>query len=210
MIIDPQYIDEILQEDIIDNTNSEHESFDIDKYISQIRNVGTNYKSENRTNNNVGSTSEDELRQRYEAELLKEKYGSDYEKMINTTYENYLSEDYYRLNNENNQKNNINSTPAVTYNGIALVYVELENTNRENSYIHVPVFTCENGGTVTVSISISSDGRVRSANILSTEANGDPTCISNAAKDAALKSRFTTVSGTGNEKGKIIYNFIEQ
>ena len=85
--------------------------------------------------------SQDELQKKYEAELLKEKYGDDYEKMRNSTYKDYMKE---KPENNNTQpdKQSSNNNSSSSYAGPALVYVELENPNRGKSYIHVPVFTC--------------------------------------------------------------------
>lgn len=212
MLIDPKYIEDILNEER-EEIEKEllDENFDIDKYIAEIRNVGSNYNNPSaiRYNQNINVSSEDELRQKYETELLKEKYGDDYEKMMNTSYENYLNDDYYKAYNENKNVDNASSNNIVTYNGIALVYVELDNKSRGSSYVPVPVFTCESGGTVVVLITINSDGTVRTATVETSQAS-DFSCINNAAKEAALRSRFTAVSGTKTEKGKITYKFIEQ
>ena len=212
--VELDFIEEILNESSADKSdNSSVEDFNIEDYISQIRNTGGNYSSQSSSANNRESMamSQDELKNKYETELLKEKYGDDYEKMMNNTYENYISEsenDGLR-NNSQNDKNN-NSSSYSGYSGPALVFVELDNRNRGNSYIDVPVFTCRDGGTVVIGININNDGKVRSVNVISVKSNGDADCIINAAKEAALKSRFTTVSGSGTENGKITYQFIQQ
>ncbi|MDR2011024.1 MAG: energy transducer TonB [Bacteroidales bacterium] len=209
--VELDFIEEILKEsheEEKNSTNVDMENFDIENYITGIRNIGSNYSSSDNRTNNVDAMSQEELRKKYESELLREKYGDDYEKITNRTYEDYLSES--NSNNTKQSYDNKNNSQSSAYSGPALVFVELENPNRGNSYIHVPVFTCRDGGTVIINITINTDGRVRSANVLSANSKGDASCISNAAKDAALKSRFTTVAGSGTENGKITYQFIEQ
>lgn len=216
--VDIDFIKEMTEEET--NTkpesNNDIENFDVENYISKLKNVGSNYSTSDKSGrSNQKTMSEAELKQKYETELLKEKYGDNYEKMKNTTYENYLKEvDNNTKNNTVNQnksnQSNSGEGSSSSYSGPALVFVELENKNRGNSYIHVPVFTCKDGGSVVVKISISSDGSVKTANIESAKSNGDVNCISNEAKEAALKSRFTNISGTKTEYGKITYKFIEQ
>ncbi len=87
----------------------------------------------------------------------------------------------------------------------------MENENRGKSHIEVPVFVCKDGGSVVVKISINSDGKVRSANIISAKSTGiDASCISDEARRAALKSRFTSIAGGKTESGTITYQFIQQ
>lgn len=209
-IVETEFLEEMTktEKDILKDENS-LEDFDIENYLKEIRNVGAN-RQDNRYSN-IDALSEEELRQKYESELLKEKYGSDYEKRMNLSHEDFLKNKDNPTKDKNKSDANANtSSNAVNYSGPALVYVELQNPNRGKSYIHVPVFTCENSGRVVVGISIAPDGSVRSANIVSTKCSGDATCISNAAREAALKSKFSAIAGGKTETGTITYSFIEQ
>ncbi len=207
MIIDPAFMEEMLEEEKPDKaTQKELDDIEIEKYLNEIRNVGSNNR--NTQNANMQAMSQEDMRKMYEAEMLKEKYGDDYEKMMSSTYEDYMKENQKSNTTTNNQSTN--SSSASSYSGPALVYVELENKERGKSYINVPVFTCKDGGNVVISITIASDGSVKSANVVSAKSNGDASCISNAAKEAALKSKFTTIAGGKTESGKITYSFMQQ
>jgi hypothetical protein len=208
LIIDPQFMEEMLEEQKPDEaTQKELDDIEIEKYINEIRNIGSNNRIKT-DYSELEAMTEEELKQKYESELLKEKYGDDYEKMKNSTYEDYMKEQ--PKNNSQNNKQNNSSSSAGNYAGPALVYVELQNPDRGKSYIHVPVFTCKDGGRIVISITIASDGSVKSATVTSAKSTGDATCISNAAKDAALKSKFTPVAGGKTETGTITYSFMQQ
>lgn len=208
LIIDPLFMEEMLEKQKPDEaTQKELDDIEIEKYLNEIRNIGSNNRN-NAENSQVKALSEAELKQKYESELLKEKYGSDYDKMKNSTYEDYIKEQP-KNNNQNNKPEN-NTSSAGNYAGPALVYVELQNKNRGKSYIDVPVFTCKDGGRVVISINIVSDGSVKSAIVSSAKSTGDATCISNAAREAALKSKFTPIAGGKTETGTITYSFMQQ
>lgn len=209
MLIDIEFLEEF------DKQNSENASddselndIDIENYMQELRNVGSNFNSEY-SNTEIESMSQEELREMYEAEMLKEKYGDDYEKMMNTSYEDYLDESSTSDSNSESSDNQSDSS-SESYAGPALVFVELDNPNRGNAFIDVPVFTCRDGGTVVINITIDSDGSVKSASVGNVSSSGDGTCISNAAKNSALRSRFTTLAGGKTESGKITYQFIQQ
>ena len=219
--IDLNFLKEIEESDTEVLPNDNLSDIDIDKYISAIRNVGVsgnqNFNLSNFSSFSEAELSEAELKTKYETELLQEKYGNNYPIQSQFGVKNNLSESSVESNNSSNISNNKdnnksgNNNVGSSYSGPALVYVELENKNRGNSYIHVPVFTCKYNGKVVVNITISSDGGVKSATIASIKSgSSDSSCIENAAKEAALKSKFTAVSGSSTEKGKITYTFIEQ
>lgn len=208
MLIEPQYLEEIEMEKEENNQNSDFGEVDIEQYIKEIRNVGSNFQG-GKSPEELQAMSQEEIRKMYEEELLREKYGDDYEKMMNTSYEDYV-ENQNQNSNTSNANESSESSSNESYAGPALVFVELENPNRGKSYIEVPVFTCRHGGTVVINISVDTDGRVKSANVVSVKSNGDGECISDAARHAALNSRFTTLAGGKTENGKITYQFIQQ
>ena len=208
MLIETEFLDEIEQDKELTDDESELGDVDIEKYIQDLRNVGSNY-NQGMSPEEIQAMSQEELQKMYEEQMLKEKYGDDYEKMMNSTYEDYL-DPTDNTNNSDSENQNSSSSSTDNYAGPALVFVELENPNRGKSYIDVPVFTCRDGGTVVIDISIDSDGRVKSASIASVSSTGDGSCISQAAKTSAQKSRFTTLAGGKTEYGKITYQFIQQ
>ncbi len=209
MLIEPSYLEEIKQDKELTDEQLSARDIDIENYINDLRNVGSNY-SQNISQEELQAMSQEELQELYEKEMLMEKYGEDYEKIMNSTYEDYLNSNENQNNNKPSESDNNSNSSNDNYTGPALVFVELENPSRGKSYIEVPVFTCRDGGTVIINISIASDGRVKSANIEAVESSGDGSCISQSAKKAALNSRFTTIAGSKTEYGKITYQFIQQ
>ncbi|MDR2834913.1 MAG: hypothetical protein LBV69_01750 [Bacteroidales bacterium] len=198
---------EKLEKEIAEKKSDE---INIEEYIASLRNVGSSsYQSNIQSQYSLGdnSLSEKELKEKYETELLKEKYGDSYRDVKNRSYQDYLDEN----NNTNKNQNYSREVKSSNYSGHALVFVELENKKRGNIYVHVPVFTCKNGGKVIVDITIGSDGKVKTSKIASVKSNSqDQECIINAAIEAANRSTFSSMVGAGTEKGKIIYTFIDQ
>ncbi|PLX06233.1 MAG: hypothetical protein C0596_17295 [Marinilabiliales bacterium] len=209
MLIDPQYLEEMEQDKEITDDESEMSDIDIENYMQELRNVGSNFNQQY-SQEELQAMSQEEIKQMYEEQMLKEKYGDDYEEMMNSTYEDYLNQENNSDSENNSSESSNTSSSNNDYAGPALVYVELENPDRGKAYIDVPVFTCRNGGTVVIKISIDSDGRVKSASVQSVSSTGDGTCISNSARQAALQSRFTTIAGGKTEYGTITYQFIQQ
>ncbi len=74
----------------------------------------------------------------------------------------------------------------------------------------VPVYQCDGGGDVTVTIEVNRQGRVTGATI-QTNVSANNTCLHEAAIRAALLSRFSVDSGASDpQKGNIVYRFIAQ
>jgi len=204
MIIEPEVFDEIEKQKHNElSAEADLSDIEIEKYLNDIRNVGSN----NTKYPDVKTMSQEEMRKLYEEEMLRDKYGDDYEKVINSTYEDFLDPDN---TNASSGEQNKHEDKNELYSGPALVYVELDNPDRGKTYIEVPVFTCRNGGRVVVSITIGSDGKVKSATVTSATSDGDASCISEAARKAAGNSRFTPIAGGANEYGTITYSFIQQ
>lgn len=183
--------------------SKELQDFNLEQMISEIRNLGSNRKPG--TTENIENMSLDELRRKYEEQILREKYGDDYEKNMNTTYKDFIDS-----GNDNSNKSNIDNTQTESYSGPALVFVELENELRGHVYVDIPVFTCKDGGVVVVDIIVSSDGKVSRTSVNSVTGHGETSCIINAARTSASKSRFSPISGATNESGKITYHFMKQ
>ncbi len=70
-----------------------------------------------------------------------------------------------------------------------------------------PVYTCEGGGKIVISIEVSALGNITKATYnkgLSTTTNG---CLIDSALEYANQARFTTLSGKEGQVGTISYNF---
>ncbi len=70
-----------------------------------------------------------------------------------------------------------------------------------------PVYTCEGGGKIVISIEVSASGHITKATYnkgLSTTTNG---CLIDSALEYASQARFTTLAGRDGQLGTISYNF---
>lgn len=70
-----------------------------------------------------------------------------------------------------------------------------------------PVYTCEGGGKIVISIEVDALGHILSATYnkgLSTTTNG---CLIDSALEYANQARFTTLAGKNGQLGTISYNF---
>lgn len=70
-----------------------------------------------------------------------------------------------------------------------------------------PVYTCEGGGKIVISIEVSALGHITNATYnkgLSTTTNG---CLIDSALEYANQARFTTLAGMDGQVGTISYNF---
>jgi len=70
-----------------------------------------------------------------------------------------------------------------------------------------PVYTCEGGGKIVLSIEVDATGKITKATYnkgMSTTSNG---CLIDSAMEYANRSRFTTKTGKAKQLGTITYNF---
>ena len=205
IIIDPQDFD---MEEKSNVSESEEKMTDeqIAEYMQRLGNVGSNYSGQRTINQPSGGTamSEAEMQAKYEEQFLREKYGDNYDDAMSRTSDDYIDNSRMQQYQSSVQPRN------VVKSGPALVYAELDNKQREASYLHVPVFTCEGSGVVVVRISLASSGKVSSAEVVSSNLTADVECLTNAARTAALKSTFSKISGNKTEGGKITYTFVRQ
>src|SRR6056297_758752 len=148
----------------------------------------------------------DEIQRMYEDELRKEMYGDEYED-IKAELQREVSRDEfsgYKSASDGQEE----SGDADYYSGKSLVKVELENKNLRHYYIDIPVFTCKGSGTVVLGIRIDKHGNVTTTEILGTQIRSDEACLKNAARQAALNSRFA--ASPNGTSGTITYRFIPQ
>ncbi|MCF0206460.1 MAG: hypothetical protein HUK15_03430 [Bacteroidales bacterium] len=207
IIIDPEAFEQ--KEEVDEQTEmSENQMTDeqIDQFLQSLGITGSNSTAQAKTpkSQSSSSMSPEEMKAKYEEQFLREKYGDDYENAINRTAEDYI--DPSRMQEVQKTVPQAN----VVKSGPALVYAELNNKERQATYLNVPVFTCQGSGVVVVAISINSSGKVVSAEIVSENLTVDADCLKNAARNAALKSTFSKMSGNKTEGGKITYTFVKQ
>lgn len=95
----------------------------------------------------------------------------------------------------------INASVTVSY--------SLANPVRHSVRLPVPAYKCAGGGTVVISVVVSRNGDVISANIDSRSSSDD--CMTKAAMETAMRSRFNVDSSAPDRHtGSITYVFVPQ
>ncbi|MDR0566993.1 MAG: hypothetical protein LBG47_08185 [Prevotellaceae bacterium] len=93
------------------------------------------------------------------------------------------------------------------YTGPSVMSYKLEG--RSAFELPVPVYLCESGGDVVVNIVVARDGSVTAANVDEKKSAAAP-CIREAARQAALLSKFSVAEAVKSQHGLITYRFIPQ
>ena len=95
------------------------------------------------------------------------------------------------------------------YIGPTNIYYSLEN--RYHLRLPVPVYKCEGSGLMEVSIVVDQTGRVVHAEVDKPGASANEICLAEAAKRAALRTRFNAdYKAATRQVGTITYHFISQ
>jgi len=79
--------------------------------------------------------------------------------------------------------------------------------DRMHSYLANPVYTCESFGRVVINVKVNSSGQVIEANYNQSSSNTKNGCLVENAIKYALKSRFDSKAGSGEQVGSITYLF---
>jgi hypothetical protein len=93
------------------------------------------------------------------------------------------------------------------YTGPSVMSYQL--AGRRAFVLPVPVYLCESGGDVVVNIVVARDGSVTGAHVNEKKSAAHP-CIREAARQAALLSRFSVSESSKSQQGSITYRFIPQ
>lgn len=95
------------------------------------------------------------------------------------------------------------------YIGPTNIYYSLEN--RYHLRLPVPVYQCQGSGLIEVKIVVDQKGRVVQAEIDQPGTGTNESCLAEAAKKAALRTRFNAdYQAVGRQVGTITYHFIAQ
>ena len=95
------------------------------------------------------------------------------------------------------------------YEGPTNIYYSLEN--RHHLRLPVPVYKCEGSGLIEVGIVVDQKGRVIHAEVDQQGASVNEICLAEAAKTAALRTRFNAdYKAATRQAGTITYHFIAQ
>ena len=203
IIIDPQAFEEEDKSNVSESQEDMMTDEQIEQFMQKLSNTGSNYAGKVMPSQG-GAMSEADMRAMYEEAFLREKYGDNYDEVQNRTYEDYIDPSRMETYQSDNKSRNMVKS------GYALVYAEPDNNQRGSTYLHVPAFKCEGSGVVVVRVSIASSGKVTRAEVVSTNLTSDEECLSNEARNSALKSSFSRISGNKTEGGKITYTFVRQ
>jgi hypothetical protein len=132
----------------------------------------------------------------------------------------YLAKDYTKENsveiNENptkdqkkNQNDKSNPNSKNTYAGNTIITYNLGG--RKATKLPIPAYQCLGSGEVNIEIYVNQKGNVTSVTILSANTSLNESCLTEAAKNAALSSRFTIdLKAPASQKGTIKYEFVKQ
>jgi len=95
------------------------------------------------------------------------------------------------------------------YQGATNIYYSLEN--RKIVHLEVPVYKCESGGLVKLDIRVNRRGKVEWVSVDTAESDTADPCLVQAARNAAMKTRFTLNQAAPLlQQGSISYRFIAQ
>ena len=98
---------------------------------------------------------------------------------------------------------------AASYSGLTRIYYNLPGRNHRR--LLLPIYKCEGDGKVVLAIMVDQKGYVLSANVMKEESSADDYCLYDAAKTAALRSKFNaSLSAPMRQKGTLTYHFVAQ
>jgi hypothetical protein len=95
------------------------------------------------------------------------------------------------------------------YTGPTNIYYSLEH--RHHLRLPVPVYQCQGSGLIEVRIVVDQQGRVVHADIAKQDSGTNEDCLAEAARKAALRTRFNIdYDAPARQAGSITYHFIAQ
>ncbi len=95
------------------------------------------------------------------------------------------------------------------YKGATNIYFSLEE--RDVVHLEVPVYKCMGGGLVKLDIRVNRRGKVEFVSVDTAESETTDKCLIDAAKAAAMKTRFTlNQAASVLQQGSLSYRFIAQ
>ncbi len=101
------------------------------------------------------------------------------------------------------------SDPPEPFQGPTNIFYDLEF--RYHEYLPVPVYQCEGSGIIEVMIAVDQRGRVVQAEVDKPDASFNEICLAQAARKAAMRTRFNGDFGAPvRQQGTITYHFIAQ
>jgi hypothetical protein len=190
----PELNSESLQKDNSELKNMESNSADANKsfddYYREVKDVV------NKGNSKESFKANDYADQRW----LAKDYSKDQTININ---------DDQPKDQKNNSNDKSNSNSKNTYAGNTIITYNLGG--RKTTRLPIPAYECLGSGEVNIEISVNQKGIVTSVTILSSNTTLNETCLSDAARAAAISSRFAIdLKAPTTQKGTILYKFVKQ
>jgi hypothetical protein len=158
------------------------------------------------------------LARNVEEEISTEKYVRDLEQEMNENRPESWKETQERLKELENlaredlvvdAEKDATQQESEPYTGPTNIYYSLEH--RYHLRLPVPVYKCEGAGLIEVSILVDQRGRVVHAEVAEQTSGTNGGCLAEAARNAALRTRFNTdYQAAARQAGSITYHFIAQ
>ncbi|MGL5683016.1 MAG: hypothetical protein ACRDDZ_08180 [Marinifilaceae bacterium] len=182
------------REEVKQKTSNE----EVEKLLKSLA-MNENAPKEKRSDANRVQEYIDEM----EKDIDRRGYGNKYKKDDNKNYKKDSLQ-----NKQDQQQAQLDSLKSTFYAGKSSVSYNLKDRFARN--MPIPVFKCEFGGTVVVTIEVDQRGVVQRAQVQESASAKDD-CLLEVATDAALRSRFNAKADAPQRQlGTITYRFVKQ
>ncbi len=114
-----------------------------------------------------------------------------------------LDEIREKLSNNLNKRDPKTASSSVNRKTSTRYYLE----ERKKLYLPIPVYTCDNSGTIVIDIQVNDMGKVVKADYNKTASTTSNGCLIESALKYANRSKFTTSASTPKQEGTITYIF---
>lgn len=173
---------------------------------SDLKNISVNEADKNRSSDDYYKEFQEIVNQTKSKPLYQAENYDDKRWLI----KDHSKEFEYREEDQSQQEQNKNSKQgSATYSGKTIISYFLDG--RKATRLPVPSYQCLGSGEVIVDIIVNKDGKVISVVIRSSTTPTGETCLPEAARNAATRSRFTIdLNAPAQQKGYINYKFVAQ
>lgn len=159
-----------------------------EKFISELENSRNESEASSEENNELNPTSElHDATNDLALNDARNKLNEVKEKLLNNA----------KTRSTKNESNSVNKKTTISY----------QLVDRKKLHLPNPVYTCDRGGKIVISIEVNALGKVVKATYnkaASTTTNG---CLIESALHYATSSKFTTKAGKASQLGTITYKF---
>ena len=122
---------------------------------------------------------------------------------------NFFTNEPTSLSSNNSSSDKSNSNSKNTYAGNTIITYNLGG--RKATRLPIPAYQCLGSGEVNIEIYVNQKGIITSIAILSASTTLNEDCLTEAARNAALSSKFAIdLKAPASQKGTIDYKFVKQ